>query len=92
MKKIKPLIREKLSKALFLKLPDGLYLVSNTCRTPIDPWFAEVICPLSTRYGQWQRIKSASVDHRTCMVFKNKESHQRWLSQWLKPENTLKKG
>jgi hypothetical protein len=87
MKKIKPLIREKLSKALFLKLPDGLYLVSNTCHTPTDPLFAEVICPLSTRFAQWQRIKSARVDHRTCMVFKDKESHLRWAMQWLKRTN-----
>ncbi len=88
MKKITPLIREKLSKALFLKLPDGLYLVSNTCHTPTDPLFAEVICPSSTRHVQWQRIKSARVDQRTCRVFADKESYQRWLSQWLKPDKT----
>jgi hypothetical protein len=89
MKKITPLIREKLSKVLFFQLQEGLYLVSNTCRTPTDPLFAEVICPLSTRHAQWQRIKTARVDHRTCMVFKDKESYQQCVMQWLKPDNTL---
>jgi hypothetical protein len=92
MKKITPLIREKLSKVLFFQLQEGLYLVSNPCRTPTDPSFAEVICPLSTRHAQWQRIKSARVDHRTCMVFKDKESHLQCVTQWLKPKNTFKKG
>jgi hypothetical protein len=44
---------------------------------------------LSTRHAQWQKIKTARVDHRTCMVFKDKESHLLWLTQWFKPKNTL---
>ena len=87
MNNIAPLIREKLSKALFFQLPDGLYLVSNTFHTPTDPLFAEVICPLSTRHVQWEMIKTARVDQRTCMVFKDEESYQQCVTQWLNRTN-----
>jgi hypothetical protein len=63
-----------------MRLPAGFFLVSN-CYHPIGsnavtPVFAERIAPLDDRDEQWQRIKDAGADSRTCEVHKDPESYK----------------
>lgn len=73
-------IREKLTKTLLRRLPAGVFLVSN-CYHPmgpntVTPVFAESVAPLDDRDEQWQRIKDAGADGRTCEVHKDPESYK----------------
>ena len=59
----------KLTKAFLFSLQEGVYLVSNVMLAPGQPLFAETTQPEQKRSEQWQRIKTARADGRTCHVF-----------------------
>ena len=74
-------IRRKLTKKLLMRLPAGVFLVSN-CYTPIGyrkvaPVFYEKVRPLDDREDQWQRIKAAGANGRICAVYWDIEDYKR---------------
>jgi len=72
--------RVKLNKKNYMKIEDGVFLLSNaTLDSPAKPVFAEKVVPSSKRDEQWQRIKEASADQKLCMIFKNKHDYNKWI-------------
>ena len=74
-------IREKLTKTFLMRLPVGAFLASN-CYHPmgpntVSPVFAERVTPLDDREAQWQKIKNAGANGRTCEVHETPESYKR---------------
>ena len=74
-------IRQRLTKKLLMKLPTGAFLVSN-CYSRVGPdmvtpVFAETVAPLDDREWQWQRIREAGANGRTCEVHNTSEEYKR---------------
>ena len=73
-------IRKKLTKTLLMRLPAGVFLVSNCYRpmgpNTVTPVFAEMVSPLDDRKDQWQRIKDTGANGRICEVHKDPESYK----------------
>jgi len=66
----------KLTKKNFMRLPEGVYLVSSVLNPPSGPVFAEVVLPPEQRAEQWKRIKEARCDGRNCATFRSEEHHK----------------
>ena len=74
-------IHQKLTKQFLMRLPTGVFLVSN-CYKPVGPnavtpTFYEKVVPLDDRESQWQRIKVCQADSRTCVVHKDSEEYKK---------------
>jgi hypothetical protein len=76
-----PLKDEKLSKRLLMGLPNGVFIVSGIGESPWEPTFAEDAAPIDQREEQWQRIVQARVNHRMCMVFKDRSDYKSWCAR-----------
>jgi hypothetical protein len=76
---VKALFSDKLTKKFFMKLPEGLYLVSNLHKNLFQSMFGEEIAALGQREKQWKRIVEAGVSQKLCYVFKTKEDYEIWL-------------
>lgn len=74
----------KLTKKFLMKIPDGLYLVSNLVDNKAKSIFIEKVSPLSEREAQWKRILSASVNQRKCHVFKTEEDYEKDYADFIK--------
>lgn len=61
-------VRCKLTKALFLKIPSGVFLISNCHARNGQPVFAECVADSGDRQRQWQRIVEAGAAHRICLI------------------------
>jgi hypothetical protein len=73
----------KLTKKIFLTLPAGKYLVSNTCiDTKGTPLFAEYIADLEDREKQWRRIVASKSNGRKFMLFDTVAAHAQFLEQF----------
>jgi hypothetical protein len=73
----------KLSKQLFMNLPDGVFLASNGATlSPLGATFAEYVAPAAQRGDQWLKIKAAKADQRLCHLHDGKESFDEFLNQW----------
>jgi len=74
-------IRRKLTKALLMRLPTGVFLVSNTQRVigpnTVTPVFAEKVVPFDDRERQWRRIKECGADGRTCEAHTTSEEYKK---------------
>lgn len=84
-----PIATAKLSKRFCLSLDEGLYLVSGVydgaAPETAKPAFAERIAAPEGREAQWQRIRAARADGRTCDVFMDAEHHAEWKRHWNLP-------
>jgi len=72
--------RHKLTKKYLMSLPEGVYLVSNIFRDPVQSSFAEKVDPLNLRKDQWNRIVEADVQQNLCHVFKTEDEYKKWLT------------
>ncbi len=61
-------VRCKLTKALFLKIPLGVFLISNCHARNGQPVFAERIAAQGDRQQQWQRILETGAAQRLCLI------------------------
>ena len=81
-------IRKKLTKTLLMRLPTGVFLVSNTQRSigpnTVTPVFAEKVVPFDDREWQWRRIKECGADGRTCEVHTTSEEYKKTREVWTK--------
>jgi hypothetical protein len=74
----------KLTKGLLMAQPEGAYLASNAW-VPVKPgpdapcWQGHV-APPEGREAQWNQIKAAGSEGRTCNVYERPEDHTRWLA------------
>jgi len=76
-------LHEKLTKKFFRELPEGYFLMSNVFSDFGVSCFFEKISSDATRDDQWQRIKAAHADQRTCYVFKYRASCKRSLPAFM---------
>jgi len=72
------LAREKLTRAFFLTLPDGVYVMSNIFLTPARSAYEARVAPKAQRSQQWQGVPK-NVRHRLCSVFRCKPGTGFWL-------------
>lgn len=70
-----------LTKSLFLKQADGVFLASNVMGPGFEPVFAEKIGSAENRAAQWARIRAVGADQRACYVFPSEAHYQRWHQQ-----------
>jgi len=81
-------IRKKLTKTLLMRLPTGVFLVSNTQRSigpnTVTPVFAERVVPSDDREEQWLRIKTCGADGRTCEVHSTSEEYKKAREFWTR--------
>src|SRR5436190_2023206 len=58
----------KLTKHFLMSAAEGLFLVSNVCHTPSEPFFAQLVAPPDQREPQWQEIVAcrATTAFATC--------------------------
>jgi hypothetical protein len=68
------LARPKLTKKLFLSLPQGVYVVGNV------PGFEATVAPIAERATQWKSIPPGS-RQRLCMIFRNQAHYEAMLAQ-----------
>ena len=83
-----------LTRKYLMSLTEGLYLVSSRFHISKQSCFAdfaEKVAPLKFREGQWDRIKKANADQRYCNVYKSKKECTRWVIQYNKNINEIKK-
>ena len=83
-KKIKHIAREKLTKKIFMALPEGAYLVSNVLEYGHTPSFKEKVCAKDERLKQWQRIVKSRVDQRLCLIFETKDDYKESMRIFFK--------
>jgi len=74
--------RNKLTKKYLMSLPEGVYLVSNILKNPMQSCFAEKVAPLNLRKDQWNRIIKADVQQNLCHVFKTEDEYKKWLADF----------
>lgn len=74
------LVRDRLTRWLFMQLPTGSYLVSNVGYAPYQPIFAETVERMEARPSQWARIRSSYVDQRTCDVYVDEAAYHAWVA------------
>ena len=81
-------IRQKLTKTLLMRLPTGVFLVSNCQRSigpnTVTPAYAGKVVPLDDREWQWQQIKNCGADGRTCEVHTTSEEYKKTREFWTK--------
>ena len=63
-----------------MSLPEGVYLVSNILKNPMQSSFAEKVAPLKLRKSQWNRIIESNVQQRLCHVFDTEDEYKKWLT------------
>lgn len=69
---------KKLTKALFLSLPTGVFLASNVCGRDLRSAFAEYVADGAVRATQWGKITELAVAQRLCRVFPSREKYLEW--------------
>ncbi|MFC1676623.1 hypothetical protein ACFL3G_06125 [Planctomycetota bacterium] len=70
---------QKLTKKFLMKLPVGLYIVSNCgerVKNTYKPIFEEQVAKLEERQKQWERIKQVYADGRLCNIYACAEDYQ----------------
>ena len=72
-------IRSKLTKKVFMELPENVYIASNTFKQKGISLYEDKVAPVSKRDIQWKKIVKASADQRMCHVFKTKADYKKWL-------------
>jgi hypothetical protein len=77
--------RQKLTRSFLLAQRTGAYIVSNCYQSASESCFAEFVAGPNQRADQWQRIKLAGADGRTCNVYDRPEDHEKWehAMDWL---------
>ena len=70
--------RQKLTKAFFLGLPDGVYLLSNVFVKRCRPVYEGRVLPKAQRAEQW-KLLPRGIRQRTCNVFRSKANSNAWL-------------
>lgn len=73
-----PAFSDKLTRALLMRLPRGMAIVSNVWPAG-QPSFCETVRPREERVDQWLRIKFAHADGRACHVFDSMKSATQWV-------------
>lgn len=69
-------IRNKLTKAFFMHLPEGVYLCSGCHDQNHLPVFAEFVVESGeARKIQWELIKTSQADQRNCYAFQSREEY-----------------
>lgn len=76
------LFRFKLTKKIFMQLPEGLFLVSNCFYNRGQSVFEEVIDPQPLRDQQWLKIVLSGASDRTCIIFRDATNYQQWLTSF----------
>jgi hypothetical protein len=72
----------RLTKQFLLGLDEGLFLASNTANSEMYPLFAQYITkPGAAREMQWEAVKMAGVDQRTCRVFRSRDGLAGFLAR-----------
>ncbi len=79
MANLETLERVKLTKKYYMKLKEGVFLVSNL-GLPTQPFYFEYVKPFSERNKQWKQIALSGAAQRTCSVFKDKKHWESWVS------------
>jgi len=76
---MKSLNSGNLSKAIFMNINEGEFLMSCVGYDKYTPRFAEYVLPLDKREEQWQRIRDVKSDQRGCFIFSSKKDSQEWI-------------
>jgi hypothetical protein len=74
-------IRSKLTKKVFMELPENVYIASNTFMQKGISVYDDKVAPMSKRDIQWKKIVEASADQRMCHIFKTQADYKKWLKQ-----------
>lgn len=82
-------IKERLTKKLFMGLPAGVYLASNTLNSNGTPIYAEYVAERGNpRILQWNILRAQKI--RTCNVLAGKDDYEKYMnSNWLSESTGL---
>jgi hypothetical protein len=74
-------MNQRLTKRVFLNLPTGMHLASNTMRSIGVPVFAEAVAHPSERRSQWRRIVAARANGRHFFLFPTADGYKRMVQR-----------
>lgn len=73
------LLQGILTKKFLMELGEGNYLMSNLLDNYGCPIYEGKVETAATRVLQWEKIKRAGAQGRTCRIFKTKSDYVRWV-------------
>lgn len=76
----------RLTKAFLMAQPEGVYLASNAwipinLEPPVS-MYRGYVAPPEDREAQWEQIKVAGAQGRTCNIYESPEDHSKWLAKF----------
>ena len=78
------LARARLTKNFLMAQPEGVYLASNAV-APVSPGpsvytYEGHVAPPEALEAQWEQIKAAGWQGRTCNIYESPDDHAEWLA------------
>lgn len=73
--------RFKMSKRVLMSLPGGVYMVSNTGKSFVEPCYeAEVATDLQERQAQWVDMKDAGAAACLYTIYDQRSAYLAWMN------------
>lgn len=76
--------QDRLTKSRFLKLSEGVWVVSNVSTPDGTPLYVGKVCRQDERDAQWREIRLSKANGRKFHVFKTEAEYTRQLGSWAR--------